>query len=156
MHPHIFRPGFTLVLALGISGLFLLPATDAFSQSRRAAGEVDCQRVSTQPELNACAYEQFLETQAQLADQLKSLQATLTVEQRAGLRRVQRAWLSFRTESCLFESRHAGPSSSQPMLQWQCAARMTRERVTTLARMANCPEGDLACVRPAVPGEAGR
>ena len=156
MHLHIFRRGCKLGLALGMSGLLLFPATDAFSQSRPAAGEIDCQLASTQRELNTCAYEEFLGTQAQMAEQLRRLQATYTVEQRAGLRRVQRAWLSFRTESCLFESRQAGPSSAQPMLQWHCAARMTSERVAELVRMANCPEGDLACVRPSVAPEAAR
>ncbi len=134
----------------------LAPATTAFSQAAPTANNIDCQRASTQPELNACAYEEFLATQAGMADELKRLQAGFIAEQRSGLRRVQRAWLSFRTEACAFESRHAGISSSQPMLQWQCAARMTRERTAVLVKMANCPEGDLTCVRPSAHGAPSR
>jgi uncharacterized protein YecT (DUF1311 family) len=37
--------------------------------------------------------------------------------------------------------------SAQGVVNWQCAARMTRERLAELAKLGHCPEGDLACVR---------
>jgi uncharacterized protein YecT (DUF1311 family) len=142
-------------MALCLAGL-LAASANAYSQSRTAAGEIACKQASTQAELNGCAYEDFLVAQAEMAKQLKPLLDAFSVEQRAGLRRVQRAWVNFRTEACSFESRQAGSGSSQPMLQWQCATRMTRERIVALVRMANCPEGDLACVRAPVAGKPGR
>ena len=155
MHSQTFKRCGSLVKAAALCGL-LAAASTAFSQTAAATSAIDCQTAATQAELNACAYEEFLVTQAEMADQLKPLQATYSAEQRAALRRVQRAWLGFRTEACSFESRGGGLSSAQPMRQWQCAARMTRERTAALARMANCPEGDLACVRPAAAGAAGQ
>jgi uncharacterized protein YecT (DUF1311 family) len=113
------------------------------------AHATDCQRASTQAELNVCAHEDFLAAQAEMAAQLQALQSGYSTEQRQRFRRVQRAWLNFRTESCAFESRQGGASSSQPMRQSLCAARLTRERAGALARMAQCPEGDVTCVRPA-------
>lgn len=115
-----------------------------------AAAPGDCNRPVTQAQMNACAYEDFLLAQAELAATQQRLQQGWSSTQRDGLRKVQKAWLQFRTEACAFESSAAAGGSVQPMLQWQCAARMTRERAAALAATVNCPEGDLACVRPAV------
>ena len=155
MDSRTFNRSAGTVLALCIWAL-LAPTTIAFAQTPPDASNIDCQRASTQAELNACAYEDFLVTQAGMADELKRLQTGFSAEQRAGLRRVQRAWLSFRTEACAFESRNAGVSSSQPMLQWQCTARLTRERTAVLVRAVNCPEGDLTCIRPPASGAPSR
>ena len=117
---------------------------------------LDCSAAQTQADLNACAYEEFLGTQADMAAELKRLQDVFSVDQQAGLRRVQRAWLGFRTEACAFESRSGGAGGVQPMLQWQCVSRMTRERTARLRQMAVCRQGELACVRPAADGGPGR
>ncbi len=139
-----------LAVVVGLSGLLgvFAPASQASALPGSAAGEVDCKVASTQAELNSCAYEDFLATQADMAGHLKRLQDAFSAEQRSGLRRVQRAWLGFRTETCAFESSAVGKGSSKPMVQWQCVARMTKERSTVLAQMLNCREGDLSCVRP--------
>lgn len=129
----------------------LLAAGGALAQpAPPAAAPGDCNRPVTQAQLNACAYEDFLLAQAELAATLQRVQQGWAGSQRDGLRKVQKAWLQFRTEACAFESSGAAGGSAQPMLQWQCAARMTRERAAALAATVNCPEGDLACVRPAV------
>lgn len=113
------------------------------------APRADCSAATTQTQLNACAYEDFLAAQAEMAAQLQQVQERYSPAQRTALRRVQRAWLEFRTQACAFESLAAQGGSAQPMVQWQCAARITRERTAALARLQNCPEGDLGCVRPA-------
>jgi uncharacterized protein YecT (DUF1311 family) len=114
--------------------------------SETAAG---CNSATTQAQLTTCAYDDFLATQAEMAAALRLAQQGYSAEQRASLRRVQRAWLGFRTEACRFESQAAEGGSAQPMLNWQCAARMTRERTAALAHSTTCAEGDLGCVRPA-------
>ena len=136
------------LFALTAGGLLTL-AAPALAQSTAVAG---CQDAVTQAEMNVCAYEEFLVAQAEMADRLATLQAAFSAEQRAGLRRVQRAWLGFRTEACTFESRGVGVGSAQAMLQWRCTARMTRERTAALALVTDCPQGELACVRPAAAG----
>lgn len=135
-----------------LAALLVATAGGAAAQPAAApsAAPGDCNRPVTQAQLNACAYEDFLLAQAELAATLQRVQQGWSSTQRDGLRKVQKAWLQFRTEACAFESSSAAGGSAQPMLQWQCAARMTRERSAALVASVTCPEGDLACVRPAV------
>ena len=104
-----------------------------------------CASASTQAALNACAYESFLAASAAMSPQLRQIESALTPPKRNAWRNVQKAWMTFRTQSCQFESSAVQGGSARPMVQWQCAARMTRERTAALARFASCPEGDIAC-----------
>jgi uncharacterized protein YecT (DUF1311 family) len=65
---------------------------------------------------------------------------------------VQKSWLAYRTQACGFEASLLGSGSARPMVQWQCAARMTRERATELSRFMTCTAGDLACPFAGRPG----
>ena len=115
-------------------------------QLRRVAAIPDpCASASTQAALNACAYESFLAASAEMGRQLQQIESALTPPKLTAWRNVQKTWLTFRTESCQFESSAAQGGSAGPMAQWQCAARMTRERTATLTRLASCSEGDIAC-----------
>ena len=104
-----------------------------------------CASASTQAALNECAYENFLAASAEMGPQLQQIESALTPSRRTAWRNVQKTWLTFRTQSCQFESSAVQGGSARPMVQWQCAARMTRERTAALARLASCPEGDIAC-----------
>lgn len=104
-----------------------------------------CANAATQAALGECAYEGFLQASAEMSARLRQVESALTPGQRTTWRRVQKAWLTYRTQACHFESSRLGDGSARPMVQWQCAARMTRERSAELARMAGCREGDLAC-----------
>ncbi len=116
-------------------------------QLRSVAATPDpCASASTQAALNACAYESFLAASAAMGPQLRQIESALTPSRRTAWRNVQKAWLTFRTQSCQFESSALQGGSAGPMVQWQCAARMTRERTVALARLSSCPEGDIACV----------
>ena len=97
--------------------------------------------------MNDCAYEDFLEANAGYADSNKSVSSGLQGKQRDLLRRAQKSWIAYRTATCAFESSAVQGGSAQPMVKWQCAARMTRARVVELNAIGNCREGDLACVR---------
>ena len=104
-----------------------------------------CASASTQAALNECAYESFLAASVAMGPQLRQIESALTPPKRTAWRNVQKAWMTFRTQSCQFESSAVQGGSAGPMVQWQCAARMTRERTAALARLASCPEGDITC-----------
>ena len=107
-----------------------------------------CAGVATQVGMNDCAYEEFLETSAGMSRQLGLIETALTLAQRSQWRRVQKAWLTYRTEACQFEASAVGNGSARPMVQWQCADRMTRQRTAELFHLTACPEGDIACPVP--------
>jgi uncharacterized protein YecT (DUF1311 family) len=121
---------FALTLALA-----LLPAAQA----------LDCKAATTQADLNACAHEDFLAANAPQAAAIKALEARLKASDRSRWRAAQKSWIGWRTAQCAFESGAAAGGSSREMLRWQCVTRLTQERTTAILRLANCPEGDLAC-----------
>ena len=115
-------------------------------QLRRVAQLPDpCASASTQAALNECAYESTLAASAEMDSRLQQIESALTPPKLTAWRNVQKAWLTFMTQSCQYESSAVQGGSAGPMVQWQCAARMTRERTAALARLASCPEGDIAC-----------
>ncbi len=95
--------------------------------------------------MNACASDDFLAAGSVYAERYQALSKRLPAAQRDRLRRMQSAWLSFRTAACRFESGPAAGGSVEQYVYWQCAARMTRERSIELDGLARCPEGDIAC-----------
>lgn len=113
-----------------------------------------CADASTQAALNACAYESFLAASAAMSPQLRQIELALTPSRRTAWRNVQKAWLTFRTQSCQFESNAVQGGSAGSMVQWQCAARMTSDRTAALGRLASCPEGDIACSPHSIPKDA--
>jgi uncharacterized protein YecT (DUF1311 family) len=118
-----------------------LPATYAAN-----AANVDavCREPATnQAEMAACAYDDFLSANARQAQtQLEYVQRLANADARRW-RAAQRAWITWRTAQCDFLSAHSG--SAREMLRWQCASRLTRARSADIERLAQCPEGDLAC-----------
>ncbi len=104
-----------------------------------------CADASTQLALNECAYQGFLDASAAMSRQLGMIESALQPAQRTAWRRAQKAWLTYRTEACQFESAGAAGGSAKPMVLWQCSARITKERSIELAKLATCSEGDIAC-----------
>ena len=118
-------------------------------QLRLAKVPVDqCANASTQAALNDCAFEAFLATSAALSQQLRGIEEVLTSAQRPSWRRVQKAWLTFRTETCQFEASAVGVGSAKQMVQWQCTDRLTKQRAVELIRLTECPEGYMNCPLP--------
>ena len=103
----------------------------------------------TQAAMAECAYEEFLEASAALSAQLVRVESGLSAPRKSAWRRLQKSWLTYRTEACSFESGASAGGSVQPMLQWRCAARFMRARTAELVQAADCREGDLTCARPA-------
>ncbi len=115
-------------------------------QLRRVQTTVDgCAGSSEQAALNECAYQEFLEASAGMSRQLRNIESRLQPAQHSSWRRVQKAWLMYQTEACKFDSSVVAEGSARPMIQWQCAARMTRQRAVELGRLIACSEGDIAC-----------
>ena len=104
-----------------------------------------CAHASTQAALNECAFQGFLAASAAMSEQLRGIEAALTPARRPLWRRAQKAWLAYRTQTCQFEASAVGEGSARPMVQWQCADRLTRQRTAELSRLAACPEGDIDC-----------
>ena len=124
-----------------------LTGSGAWAHTVSLNAPLDCKAPSTQKQMNDCAYEDFLAANAGYAESNKSVSGKLSGKQRDLFRRAQTSWIAYRTATCAFESSAPLGGSAQGMVNWQCAARMTRERVAELAKLGNCPEGDVACVR---------
>lgn len=125
----------------------LLTSHGAWAQTTNSTTAIDCKAPSTQKQMNDCAYEDFLAANAGYAESNKSVYGKLSGKQRDLFRQSQKAWMAYRTATCAFESSAVQGGSAQGMVNWQCAARMTRVRVIELNKLGNCAEGDLACVR---------
>ena len=106
-----------------------------------------CASAATQADMNRCAYEDFEAAGSDYAPRYKELSQSLPNAQRDRLRRMQSAWLKYRTEACRFESGASTGGSVQTFIYWRCAARMTRERTLALQALAACREGDVTCAR---------
>lgn len=104
-----------------------------------------CGSAATQVLMNACAQDDFLAANGAYAKQYAALSASLGTKQRDRLRKMQGAWLRYRTEACRFESGPSAGGSVYDFVYWSCAARMTRARAAELMAQAECREGDVAC-----------
>lgn len=104
-----------------------------------------CATAVTQAELNACAHDEFLVANGSYAEHYKRLSDALPTTQRERLRRVQKAWVNYRTAACRFESGPVHGGSVYDLVYWRCAARMTLERSAEIERFASCREGDITC-----------
>ena len=106
-----------------------------------------CADAITQADMNRCAFEDFEAAGSGYAQRYKELSQPLPAAQRDRLRRMQTAWIKFRTEACRYESGPSKGGSVQEFIYWRCAARMTRERTVALQALAACREGDVTCAR---------
>lgn len=113
-----------------------------------AAAALDCSAPATQAALNACAFEAFTAAGAAQAAALQALQQGLAQADRARLLKAQQAHTAYAAAQCDFESGAVAGGSAQPMVKWQCLARLTQARAEALRAAAQCEEGDLSCVRP--------
>lgn len=130
---------------LGLTGHCVLSLATATGTKTEA---VDCSQVpGTQSALNACAYQDFENATAAYSTAYKTLSQSVGNKQRQLLRQVQTEWIQYRVKACEFEKSGIEGGSAAPMINWQCQARMTRERTAELQRFLDCKEGDLSCVR---------
>ena len=136
--PGMRRLGATLAIALPM-------ASGAAGAGATPAPAPDCSAPVTTAAMTQCAYDDFLAASADEAAKLKALRSSLPVERRRLFDRSQKAWLAWRTQACSYEASAASGGSLAPVLQWQCTARMTRERTQALSQMSACPAPAGAC-----------
>ncbi len=107
-----------------------------------AAQQVNCMTTTVQSAMNECAYTEWQAADAQLNEAygaamafVKTIDADLPPgEQGAAvaLRAGQRAWITFRDESCAAEGYLMHGGSAQPLLIYGCQTRLTHERIQGL------------------------
>ncbi len=105
----------------------------------------DCSAPTTQTDMNRCAFEDFLAANGAQAAVLKGLDRGLAAPDRQRLRTAQKTWIAWRTAQCEFETGSSRGGSAHEQARWRCAAKLTRGRTAALDKLANCPEGDIAC-----------
>jgi uncharacterized protein YecT (DUF1311 family) len=131
-------------LSSGAIGLAFATST-AMAAAAAPPPDATCTAAVTQAEMNRCVHEDFLAASALYAERYRLLSERLAAAQRERLRRMQSAWLKYRTEACRFEAGPAAGGSVHELVYWRCAARMTRERSVEFDALGQCREGDLAC-----------
>ena len=107
----------------------------------------ECRTPRTQAEMNRCAHDALLAARQRQAQAVRELEQALSPGQRKSFRESQRAWERWRTAQCGFESSASTGGSVRPLVESQCATRLTDARTAEIARLSNCPEGDLGCPR---------
>lgn len=138
----------TLLKRLFILGLTCQGALALATATGPKPEPVDCSKTpGTQSALNACAFQDFEHATAAYSAAYKTLSQSVGNTQRKLLRQVQTEWIQYRVKACEFEKSGIEGGSAAPMINWQCQARMTRERTAELQRFLDCKEGDLSCVR---------
>jgi uncharacterized protein YecT (DUF1311 family) len=137
--PSGWHAAHALLLCLALLCLPLLLA------GRAGAAEPDCGNASTQAAMNQCAQQAFEAASAEYAGRYAALSALLPGDQRIRLRRMQAAWIAYRTAACRYEAGPSNGGSAQGLVYWQCAARLTQARAAELAALATCREGDIGC-----------
>lgn len=115
-----------------------------------AAVALDCAAPVTQKDMDACAFEAFLDAGKPYADSYQKLAEGLSAAQKKRLQRMQKAWMEYRTQACDFESSASQGGSVQAWVKWHCMTRMTQQRTDELKHLSHCVEGDVSCVQPTV------
>jgi uncharacterized protein YecT (DUF1311 family) len=116
---------------LVVASFFL--ATGAHAASSSASG-ADCGGPDlTQADMNACAWQAFLQADREL----NALYGQLAKQEHAAsakqLQAAQRAWLQFRDLECVYETPDVGGSLA-PLETAGCKAELTKERILDLKR----------------------
>jgi uncharacterized protein YecT (DUF1311 family) len=106
-----------------------------------------CRTPQTQAEMNRCGHDELLAARQRQAQAVRELEQALAPAQRKSFRESQRAWARWRTVQCEFESSASAGGSVRPLVESRCATRLTEARTAEIARLSDCPEGDLGCPR---------
>jgi uncharacterized protein YecT (DUF1311 family) len=134
----------------GVLGVVALVwAGAAMAQEAVTTETIDCGVAESQADLTTCAGMDFDEADADLNDaykaamaQVKAVDAALPKDQQgaeAALREGQRAWITFRDQTCAAEGWMMHGGSAEPMVVFSCMARVTAARANDLWAMAEAP-----------------
>lgn len=98
----------------------------ALSQAAR------CDAPQTQAEMNTCAAQEFVRTDAKLNTVYQQVLKRIDPSRLPKLRTAQRAWLAFRDAQCAFEGSESEGGTMQPMLVSGCKSEVTKARTEQL------------------------
>ncbi len=121
-----------------ILALLLLLPLPAFADT--------CTDSENQAEMNLCAQKNATAADGKLndaykdaIDEMKQVDASLPADQRGAeqaLRAAQRAWITYRDQTCAAEAFEYQGGSMQPMILSDCLARVSEDRAEELTSMA--------------------
>ena len=104
--------------------------------------DLECDNPQTQSEMTQCARQDWQEADDALNDMYQSALALIEetdaivgAEDRGAedaLKDAQRLWVKYRDAACLAEAYAYAGGSIQPMIEWNCMARLTWARVEDL------------------------
>ncbi|OCP02396.1 MULTISPECIES: lysozyme inhibitor LprI family protein [unclassified Ensifer] len=122
-----------------VLGLLLVFAAPAFAEEE---AKVDCARATAQPDLNACAYQEYEAADTELNRVYKqAMTAVHTIDnERDGadvgaveaLKKAQRAWITYRDGQCELAGFQARGGQAEPMLVSGCLSELTQKRTAEL------------------------
>ncbi|MCK6668472.1 lysozyme inhibitor LprI family protein [Enterobacter asburiae] len=108
----------------------------------------ECDKATTQLELNTCSAQQYQTADKKLNQTYQAAIKRAAAPQRDLLKKAQLAWITLRDADCAFIGSGTEGGSVQPMIINQCLAEKTVEREAFLASLMQCEEGDLSCPLP--------
>lgn len=111
---------------------FLTAALFSLLTAFSAHAMTDCTNDTRQSEMNACAARAYAQADASLNDLYRRLLQKLPSDRQESLRKVQKAWLTFRDLDCGFAAAGYEGGSMQPMVKSACMAARTNERTKQL------------------------
>jgi uncharacterized protein YecT (DUF1311 family) len=102
-----------------------------------------------QSDMTACAYKDFEAADKRLGQLYQHLMSKFeTQPERAGqLKDAQSIWKQYRDKQCAFNTADTIGGSVHQQVFFLCLADLTEFQAKILAAQADCPEGDLSCVR---------
>lgn len=131
--------------ALPLLALALIGPRTALAQ------EVDCAAAETQVEMTFCAEQDWQDADADLNDAYKAAMAVMQQTDAAlpadqqgaevALREAQRAWIIFRDQGCAAEGYQMHGGTVEPMVIYECRARLSQSRAEDLWALAEGPDG---------------
>jgi uncharacterized protein YecT (DUF1311 family) len=100
-----------------------------------APHDAKCNPAGNQQEMNACALQEFQETDRKLNAQYQKTMAGLAQKDRDALRREQRNWIKRRDSRCKANADAYKGGSIWPLEYHSCLASMTRDRTQELVSL---------------------
>jgi uncharacterized protein YecT (DUF1311 family) len=120
------------------SGWFAIAAIVTFAAASVASAQ-------SQAEMNDKEARDYRKADQTMNELYQRLLKAYDPQSKALLIQAQRAWIAFRDADCKLATHASGQGSVFPMLQANCLAGITNQRIKDLRYLATCQEGDLTC-----------